>query len=436
MCIFNFLLVFLIPHSVAQVTPERVKAALEKSLDAMASLQNNGGWAYAWTDNGKAAFGQDSIQSHESIMVSNAVTPGMGRIFLRAYQQLENELYLGIAKRAGDALVRGQLDCGGFPKSITPDTPKDSPGIFEDNTTQNALQFLVELWNVTKDRRYAEAVHRCAHFMLLAQDEHGGFPQIYPLKDNEPRYIVLQGGAMADVIRSLLGCYEAFGDQEYYDAAIRGMNCLRALQSEPPQAGWSQYYTKAGRPVSMGNCSPVALSTVETVHIIQLFVEFSVHTKDKTYLQTIPSAVDWLNRSKLENGKWARFYAFGSNKEMYCNENQIEDVYEPHTKTNQQGEYFSFVLESLVWVLNDASPETIHEEYTKTVRDLKHSNDIEAIVAIVDALNGNGFWITPSSPTFQGVYRGLFGPGTEKQRIHAVEFVKNTALLLDFLESN
>jgi hypothetical protein len=47
--------------------------------------------------------------------------------------------------------------------------------------------------------------------------------------------------------------------------------------------------------------------------LVDLFVE----TGDPKYLEPIPAFLDWLKRSQLEPGRWARLYELESNKPLY-----------------------------------------------------------------------------------------------------------------------
>jgi rhamnogalacturonyl hydrolase YesR len=427
-----------LPFYAVSEPADPVKTTLRKSLDAMATLQKDGGWAVAWSGDGTTAFSADGIQENELAKIYLPSTSRIGMTFLRAYQLLQDEHYLEVAQQTGDALVQGQLDCGGFPKSMTPDTPQNIPGSFEDGATPYAARLLAELWKITNDQKYADAAQRCAEFMLQAQDEHGGFPQRYPLSQNEPRHIVLQGGATTEAIRSLLYCYQTFGNQEYHDAVIRGLDCLRALRGEPPQAGWAQVYTEDGNPIVMEPCHSTAISTVDTVAVMQLFMEYCVATGDKTYLRSIPATVDWLKHSKLENGKWAGFYEYGSNQVLDCpNDNALGfyGTYYFQPEANGQGEYYNQEIDTLFWILYDVAPDIIQSEYRKSLRGFKHRRREQNLPVILHALNDDGYWVSPLPPELQEQFAEKLNPDQNTSMIHALVFVRNVNEMLDSLES-
>jgi len=58
-------------------------------------------------------------------------------------------------------------------------------------------------------------------------------------------------------------------------------------------------------------CSAVTARNVRTL------VDLAVYTRDAKYLEPIPAALAWLQRSQLKKGRWARFYELGTNRPIY-----------------------------------------------------------------------------------------------------------------------
>ncbi|MBI1390127.1 MAG: hypothetical protein GC154_16925 [bacterium] len=413
-----------------------VKAALRTSLNAMASLRHNGGWAAAWPEGGEATFDHTGIQTPETIVVRYPATPWIGMAFLRAYGLLGDDFDLNVARQAGDALIQGQLEYGGFPLEITPGLSKSAPCVFEDGATPGAARFLVELWIRTGEEKYAAAAKRCARFILRAQVEHGGFPSRFPLQNDDPARISLQGGATTDAIRFLLLCHKTFGNREYFEAAVRGLDCLLALRGEPPQAGWAQHYTDDGRPIDAGPNHPAALSTVESIDVMRLFMEFTLETGDKSYLRSFPATVAWLSRSRLEDGTWAAFYTFGSNQSVEWDEDGtvVKNRYTAFTDWIKPSPFFNEDVKTFFWVLHDASPDLIRDEYKKFLRGTTRPLLEKSVPTILASLNQDGFWTAPMPPAYRKAYVERFGSNGAMRTIYSLDFIINVNALLDSLE--
>jgi hypothetical protein len=73
---------------------------------------------------------------------------------------------------------------------------------------------------------------------------------------------------------------------------------------------------------------PPAVCTVESEGAIQALIDLWVATGEKKYIGTIPAALDWLQRVKLPDGRWARFYELGTDKPLYCKANTYEVTFD------------------------------------------------------------------------------------------------------------
>ncbi|MGC9329582.1 MAG: pectate lyase, partial [Candidatus Hinthialibacter sp.] len=336
-----------------------VEQSLRSALSFMQTLQRNGGWAMRWTSDYQMTWGEHAVRPREIITVQPPATPGTAGTYLRAYQILKEPEYLSTAIQAGEALVKGQLECGGFPHEFIPGKIERKPGTFDDDVTQGATRYLLALWKETQEQKFLDSVKRCAQFMLDAQYENGGWPQAYPLSKGYSRYITLNDDAMMDVIRTLFLLYHELGDQRYYEAAVRGADCLLQLQGEPPQAGWAQQFTPEGAPAPARRFEPVGLSSAESIGVLRLLLEVYLETGDKKYLEAGPPAFEWLKASILPNGKLARLYQYGDNRPIYSTEEGeiIYDVSLARAGYSWQGHYWDSRLQQLYAKLMEAPVE-------------------------------------------------------------------------------
>lgn len=387
-----------------------------------------------WSEDLALTFGEHQVQPTEIITVQPPATPGIAGIYLRAYRVLGDAHYLDVAEAAGKALITGQLDCGGFPHEFKPGDSKSRSGTFDDDVSQSATRFLMDLWSVTKNPAYQHAAQRCLQFMLDAQYANGGWPQAYPLRNNTySNYITLNDDAMMDVIRTLFQAAKVFDEPAYAKAAIRGADCLLALQGDEPQGGWAQQYTPDGFPAPARRFEPVALSSHETGMVLRMLAEVYRETGDKKYLRSGKRAFDWLKRSRLANGKWARFYEYKTNHDLYCTEKGeiIRDVAHARPGYGWQGMYYSEAVEALFHHLL-ALPVAEREQafvQSKPNRDRL----LERVLPIMEEMDAQGRWLDPISKTAKDVYASRVGEVKQTHKIDSGTFVRNVGSMVDYL---
>lgn len=425
-----------LPAFSQQTTPAEAERALRNALGYMESLQTNGGWAMAWTDDLKYTYGEYRIKTRDLITVQPPATPGMGELFLRAGRVLKDDHFIVIAMKAGDALIAGQLENGGWPHEFTPGEEKQTTATFDDDASQSATRFLVHLWQETGEERFAEAAKRAAQFIIDAQYENGGWPQRVPGGSGYGKNITLNDQAMMDIMRTLFLCSEAFDDPRYREAAIRGGECLLALRGAPPQAGWAQQFTPDGEPAPARRFEPTALSSYESMDAVRILRDVYLETGDKRFIEACPPVFDWMKRSRLPNGKWARFYEYGSNQPLYCTESGeiIFDVNNARPGYGWQGSYYDEDLErEIMRLLETPAGNRLSGAERPSAPSMKRLQDRAA--QVIDSLDEKGRWITPLRGSMLRHYREREGVNASGQCIHTGVYAENGGMLLELLES-
>ena len=278
-------------------------------------------------------------------------TPGVGRVFLEAYQSTGEAIFLDYAKQAANALVWGQHPAGGWHYMFD----FDMTGIrdwydnvaskcwgweeyyhyygnctFDDQATYAPAKFLLDLYVETRDPAYRKPLIKALDFVVEAQYPNGGWPQRYPLMydyphgghDDYTHYYTYNDGVTANNIKLLFDAWEKLGIASYRDAAVRGMDFYIVSQLPYPQAGWAQQYTMDMRPGWARTYEPAALSVHRTMTNIRDLMRYYTMTGYRRYLSPIPNAIDWLERSAITddsslNYTHAGFYELGTNKPLY-----------------------------------------------------------------------------------------------------------------------
>lgn len=351
-----------------EVSPDEAALCLRKAVSFFRSISVHGGYVWWYSRDLKERWGEGRARETE-IWVQPPGTPSVGMAFLRAYEATGDPFYLEAAKEAADALAWGQLESGGWTYSIDfspqwrrkwyrrADKGKLSPEeasrrrnwtTFDDDTTQSALRFLMRLVKLIgsprdeRDQRIRDAMEYGLEGILRAQYPNGAWPQGYDGREYRPEehpkkrawipkewprrppkgrryrlYYTFNDGAIPNCILTLLEAYRLFGRDEFLEAARRGGDFIILSQLPDPQPGWAQQYDFDMKPAWARKFEPPALSSAESAQAIRALLELYLETGEERYLKPIPPAIEWLKRSQIGPGLWARFYELGTNRPIY-----------------------------------------------------------------------------------------------------------------------
>jgi len=310
-------------------------ALLKQARDAMAkatgfftSISTNGGWVGIYSLDLKQRWGEALYEKAKAtqIWVQPPGTPTVGKTLLRAFRVTGDKQYLAAARNTGRALVWGQRTEGGWNHRVdvshlAPDAkmPERRKGhcTLDDNISQGAIDFLMDLDETLDEPWLDDGVALGLTFLLRSRFPNGAWPQWYPLRGGYHDYYTFNDNTINDCIRVLLDAHRRYGKQEYLDGAKRGGDFIILSQVGAPQAGWAQQYSHDLKPAKARSFEPAAVCSATTARNIRTLVDLTVTTHDRTYLRPIPAALDWLGRSKLRDGVWARLYEVGTNRPVY-----------------------------------------------------------------------------------------------------------------------
>jgi Pectic acid lyase len=353
--------------------PADVIAAMKKAASYYRSqVAFAGGYAWRWPTDMSIAKGED----HESptlIMMQPPGTPAIGMAMLTAFKNTGDPLFLQGAKEAAQALMWCQLASGGWDSDFDFDPRKAAKYHFrrdieagdtergkrhasstlDDDKTESALLFLLELAHTDtckNDATLQAAVKFGFDGLLAAQAPNGAWgqhfsgpadptapvtkaklpvewPHIWPGVDYTGFY-TLNDGNLLRVMHLLLRAYELDKNESYLAAARRLGDFLLLAQLPEPQPAWAQQYNRDMEPVWARKFEPPAVSSLESATAINALMELWVVTGDEKYTKPIAPAMAWLERSKLPEGVWARFYELGTNKPLYCKAETYEVTFD------------------------------------------------------------------------------------------------------------
>ncbi len=411
----------------------------------------HGGYLWTYSEDMTRQWGEAPARPSQ-IWVQGG-TPAMGECFLMLYKGTGDTLYLELAKKAANALIYGQHPLGGWHYFID----FDKQGLeewytyifsnfkwgmeeyrhyygnctFDDDSTVGPTHFLLNLYMETLDPAYRVPLVKALDFILMAQYENGAWPQRYPLRyefahDGLPDYTSLytfNDSVINGNIAMLMEAWEKLGDERYRDAAVRGMDFLIISQGPGKQAAWGAQHGKDLLPAWGRTHEPPVYLPRYTVENIRALMNYYRMTGDRRYLKPIPSAIEWLELSALEdlgNGKYKlnRRYEQDTNKPLYLHRTDRvneegyglwELKYEPSESSRYQT-VDTKSLKSQYEKLASVSPEKAIAEYREQqTRKEEESTqsftaesridssaqkvDPEKVATLIKSLDKNGAWI-------------------------------------------
>jgi hypothetical protein len=388
-------------------------------------------------------------------------TPAVGQAYLRIHEITGDPAHFEAARLAAEALAYGQLESGGWHYMIDFDpqadpylrrelspylSPKDrekrkNVTTFDDDNTQASARFLmaiVQAKETAKEPKRAERIQRSLDYalagMLHAQYPNGAFPQGYTGLPRNPAdhpavkasipddwhtlpkfkdywfHYTLNDNTHSDCLRTLLEAHRRFGDAMHLDAAKKAGDFLLLAQLPAPQPAWAQQYTFDMKPAWARKFEPPAVCSHESAGVVRALTDLYLHTGDDKYLAPIPAALDWLEKSKLPDGRWSRFYELGTNRPLYMTRD-YQVVYTDNDLPTHYGFQGTYGI---------AAARKYYEDVTAAGREKwlarpkKSTVSDQKVADVIAALDEKGRWLKDG-------------------RIDSRAFVENVHVLCDYL---
>lgn len=358
-------------------------------------------------------------------------TPEVGMALLDAYEATGEAVYRDAARETAMALVRTQLQSGGWTYRIefAPEdrakyayradgrTDGNNVSTLDDDTTQAALRFLMR---ADKALEFAdEAIHEAVAYglrrVMEAQYPNGAWPQrfsappdpaTYPVKaasypESWPReypgtnyadFYTFNDNTMADTIETFMLAYEINEDRTYRTAAERGGSFILLAQMPDPQPAWAQQYNHEMHPAWARKFEPPAVTGGESQGVLQTLLYLYDKTGDVKYLEPMPRAIAYLRKSLREDGRLARFYELDTNRPLYFTLD-----YELTYSDDDMPTHYSFIVNSRLDALEAEYTKRIDTHETGGTPDAEAARsmtpDEDAVRPIIDALDERGAWV-------------------------------------------
>lgn len=463
--------------SYADNTEQEVRDALHRAVTFFRDhVSAGGGYVYQVSADLSKREGEGKV-GPTTAWIQPPGTPSVGMAFLQAYQRCGDPILLDAAKETATALIRGQMRSGGWTEQIEFD-PRDrlkyayrvepTDGrkrrditTFDDDKSQSAIRFLMRLDQELefKDAAVHEAVEYALDAVLKSQYTNGAWPQritdpdqsfdVPVLKASFPEtwsrsfpkqkysdYYTLNDGTISDLISMMVDAWEIYGDQRYLDSALRGGDFLLLAQLPEPQPGWAQQYDRQMHPAWARKFEPPAVTGGESQGVMRTLLMLyrrtaAIRDDAARFLEPLPRALRYYKRSRLDDGRLARFYEIDSNRPLFFTKD-----YELTYSSDDMPTHYGFIVSSKL-----DSIEREFEKVRETPKDrlwqprkpqpIKRSRKLdERVEKIIAALDSRGAWVEEGRLRYHG------DDDPVRQVISSRTFSENLNVLADWLAAD
>ncbi len=460
-----------VPAEAADPTRAEAAAALRKAAGFFReNCAKHGGYVWRYSRDLKLSEGEAET-GPDTIWVQPPGTPAVGLAYLDAWDATGDSYYLEAATEVAHALVRGQLQSGGWYYSIHfdpaertkwgyRDNPEWRPSrrgrkndtnvtVIDDDTTPAALRLLMRVDSALEQQD--DAIHEGVMFaldaLLIGQYPNGAWTHnwdVYPAGHSTDEFPVLRASyprewsrkwlndwpgryytndnISGSMLVTMLRAYETYGDERYLESAQRTGEFFLLAQLPEPQPAWAQQYDVSMHPCWDRKFEPPAISGLESQYVIDAMLELYRTTGDERLLESVERAIAYLQTCRLSNGRLPRFYELRTNRPLYFN-SSYELTYDPADAPDHYGfEHDShldeFAAECERLRREGPSPQTAGVGRSEAAAEARR---------VIDAMDGRGAWIDA---------RGMrgFKKASQEGVYQSETFIANVETLCRFLQ--
>jgi PelA/Pel-15E family pectate lyase len=252
----------------------------------------------------------------------------------------------------------------GWPKGIdmtTRTAPLDDESTIDNNTTTTQIDYLARVYTATSCSKYGDAATAGIQYLLDAQYDNGGWPQIYPDAEDYHTHITYNDNAMVhvlDLLRDVSTRAEryAFADEAMAASAAaaveRGIGCILATQVviDGQKTGWcAQHDEVTLAPAQARTYELPSLSGSEGANLFRFLM--TIEDPSPEVREAVQAAAAWFTEVELSGIRveatvdatqasgedrvvvqdpaapllWARFYELGTNRPIFSSRCEVPE---------------------------------------------------------------------------------------------------------------
>ena len=240
-----------------------------------------------------------------------------------------------------------QLDCGGWGKNIDKrkrfDEKKRAKAIaakgdaesatIDNNATTTEIRYLLRYHAQKKDDASLKAALRGIDWLLASQLGNGGWPQFPGRTKGYWTQITFNDNAMRNVLELMRDIAKGEDHFAAVDPARRakcakaldkGIDCVLKCQIrvDGKPTVWCQQHDRETLKPTNGRAYELAsFCSQESADIVMFLMSLEKPSPD--VVASVEGAVAWFNRTRLPDGKWARFYDLEECRPFFCDRDGI-----------------------------------------------------------------------------------------------------------------
>ena len=244
-------------------------------------------------------------------------------------------------------VLDSQKDCGGWGKNIDKrrhfDEKRRSKVVAEkgdaesatidNNATTTEIRYLLRYHAKNKDAASLDAAKRGLEWVLSSQLANGGWPQFPARTSGYWTQITFNDNAMRNVLALMRDAAKGEGDFSVLDAGMRdrcasalkrGIACVLACQIkvDGKPTVWCQQHDRETLAPTNGRAYELASFCSQESAVLVVFL-MSLDEQTPEICASIEAAAEWFRKTRLPDGKWARFYDLAECRPFFCDRSGV-----------------------------------------------------------------------------------------------------------------
>lgn len=253
---------------------------------------------------------------------------------------------------------------GGWPKNIdmtTRATPLDATSTIDNDGTTTQIDYLARVYSASACSRYGDAALAGIQYLLDAQYDNGGWPQIYPNATDYHTHITFNDNAMVHVLELLRSVSRRAAPYAFADEALattageavqRGIGVILATQIviDGVKTGWcAQHDEVTLAPAQARTYELPSLSGSEGANLLRFLM--TIEDPSPEVRAAVQAAAAWFEQVALSGIRidaiddatqtsgedrvvvqdpaapllWARFYELGTNRPIFSSRCEVPE---------------------------------------------------------------------------------------------------------------